>query len=208
MDQPAVYLARPAVHADGGRRRRHLGSDPRHTKGEVRLARGDQHDHAELHRHRAGQLFHAVLLQDPGRPDHADAPRSAKPLTFRSISQYHSGHAGFRAAERRVSARDTDVRSRLRFSLEDEMGLRAACRRRKSVGGGIRRHLAEKADHHRDDDLGRAGRNGRDRRSAWVSVSLLRRLFGRTGDFWASRSHCSDEIIRSAFSSPRYFLRC
>ena len=48
-------------------------------------------------------------------------------------------------------------------------------------GGGIRRNLAAKADNYCDDDFGRLGGNGRDRRSNGLSLPLLRRIFRRLG---------------------------
>ena len=52
--------------------RRALGRDSGRAEGALRIARSHQHDHVELHRRRAGQLLHAVSLQNARRSDPAD----------------------------------------------------------------------------------------------------------------------------------------
>ena len=63
---PAGCGARAAVLSGSDRRRRRVGRHTGVTQGAIRLARGHQHDHVELHRGRAGGLPDAVSLPDSG----------------------------------------------------------------------------------------------------------------------------------------------
>ena len=102
---------------------RNLGRDSGDFESEIRLARSHQHDYAEFYRHRAGQLSHTVLLQNRGRPDSANRRRSAKPRTFRSSINFCRLCPKDVPLSVAFMHRDSDVRSRLCFFLENKMGL-------------------------------------------------------------------------------------
>ena len=55
--------------------------------GKVWLARGDQHHNVEFYRHRAGQLFYAVLLKVPGDAIMQSAP-IGNAATIPKLNQY------------------------------------------------------------------------------------------------------------------------
>src|ERR1044072_2278699 len=70
----------------------------------------------------------------PARPHHAERPRRLV-SAHRTFGSVRAGAAGTSAAQRRVPARPTRVRARLRLPVADEVGLRDTRDGREPFGG-------------------------------------------------------------------------
>ena len=79
-----AWLLIPLCFAGGGPLGGGVGGDPGRAQGALRGARGDHHDHDELHRRGPGQLLHPVPLQEGGGRRSSRRCRSAKGRTSRA----------------------------------------------------------------------------------------------------------------------------
>src|ERR1041384_2002181 len=157
----------------GSRGRRSLVRHPRTTQGEVWRSRSDHYNNDELHCRRPGQLFDSISLSQDWRSDSRD-PADCGKGKRRGCWASHTENErvartlwdqfpGSFAPEPGVPTRACCMHSRLRFFVEDKVGLRAARGWHQCFGGRVRRHLDRAQHRDRDVYIGNACGNGRNK---------------------------------------------
>ena len=113
--QPPGRPPRDLLHGAGDGGRRHVGRRRRTAQGETRRQRGDLHDHAQLHRHRARQLDVRHLLRDRCRHlEREDQGASTHSLVSRTRQeQAHRVHRHRPHRDRVVLGRGLEVEVRI-----------------------------------------------------------------------------------------------